>query len=163
MYGLPQAGIIAYNTLKAHLQPHGYQPCRYTPGLWKHDTRDLRFCLVIDDFGVRYIQKADADHLISALKEKYKVTIDWDGHLFCGITLNWDYEHGHVTLSMPGYVKKVLRRFKHNWHKIQDAPHPWNEPAYGKKVQYAENDTSVSLFGVLIQLDSHFSSSLPLN
>ena len=145
MYGLPQAGIIAYHALRDHLQPHGYQPCRYTPGLWKHDTRDLRFCLVVDDFGVKYKNKDDANHLIAALQEKYEVTIDWTGHLFCGITLTWDYINGIVILSMPGYVIRVLRRLKHVLKKLQDAPHPWNEPAYGQKVQYAETDETDAL------------------
>jgi hypothetical protein len=36
MYGLPQAGHIAYDQLKEHLQKHGYRPEKYTPGLWHH-------------------------------------------------------------------------------------------------------------------------------
>jgi hypothetical protein len=145
MYGLPQAGIIAYKALKAHLAPHGYHPCKHTPGLWKHESRNLQFCLVVDDFGVKYSNKADADHLIAALREKYTITLDWEGRLFCGITLTWDYLNRIVTLSMPGYIKKVLARFRHIWKKIQDAPHPWNEPAYGAHKQYADLDLSPNL------------------
>ena len=37
MYGLPQAGKLAHDQLKAHLAKYGYHPCRLTPGLWKHD------------------------------------------------------------------------------------------------------------------------------
>jgi hypothetical protein len=33
MYGLPQAGILAFNQLKTHLSTHGYAPCTHTPGL----------------------------------------------------------------------------------------------------------------------------------
>jgi hypothetical protein len=36
MYGLPQAGRIAYDALVAHLKPHGYYPAPHTPGLWLH-------------------------------------------------------------------------------------------------------------------------------
>jgi hypothetical protein len=140
MYGLPQAGLIAYQALKEHLDPHGYKPCRHTPGLWKHDDRNLQFCLVVDDFGVKYSQKDDAEHLIAALQEKYKISIDWEGRLFCGITLTWDYKNGIVTLSMPSYVAKCLLGFKHKWQKMQDPPHPWNEPTYGASKQYAEMD-----------------------
>ena len=53
MYGLPQAGLIAYEGLKEHLDPHGYKPCRHAPGLWRHDTKNLQFCLVVDNFGVK--------------------------------------------------------------------------------------------------------------
>ena len=33
MYGLPQARILAHQQLIKHLQPFGYYPCPYTPGL----------------------------------------------------------------------------------------------------------------------------------
>jgi hypothetical protein len=67
MYGLPQAGRIAYDYLKDLLAPHGYAPCELTPGLWKHKTRPIAFSLVVDDFGVKYVNKADVDYLLSAL------------------------------------------------------------------------------------------------
>jgi len=43
---------------------------------------------------------------------------------------------------MPGYVAKCLRHFNHLWRKMQDSPHPWNEPAYGAHKQYADRDIS---------------------
>ena len=36
VYGLPQAGKLAYNQLVRQLDPHGYVPCCHTPGLWRH-------------------------------------------------------------------------------------------------------------------------------
>ena len=44
MYGLPQAGRIAWDLLKERLAKHGYRPTKHTPGLWKHDTRPIWFC-----------------------------------------------------------------------------------------------------------------------
>ena len=38
MYGLPQAGRIAYDKLVKHLAPHGYHPCPRTPGLSVYGT-----------------------------------------------------------------------------------------------------------------------------
>jgi hypothetical protein len=35
----------------------------------------------------------NADHLLNALKEDYEVTEDWAGKLYCGISLDWDYEN----------------------------------------------------------------------
>ena len=68
MYGLPQAGRIAYDKLVNHLAPHGYHPCPRTPGLWSHATRPVTFCLVVDDFGVKYVGQQHVDHLRQALQ-----------------------------------------------------------------------------------------------
>eukprot|EP00957_Ditylum_brightwellii_P146556 11157619-Ditylum_brightwellii.AAC.1 len=39
---------------------------------------------------------------------------------------------------MPGFVTKSLKKFQHIAPvKPQYAPHKWNQPNYGKKVQYA--------------------------
>jgi hypothetical protein len=34
MYGLPQAGILAYDQLVRNLSTYGYAPCPHTPGMW---------------------------------------------------------------------------------------------------------------------------------
>ena len=70
MYGLPQAGFLA---------PHGYRPCAVMPGLWHHTSHNIVFSLVVDDFGIRYSTRADADHLISTLQTAYEVSLDWTG------------------------------------------------------------------------------------
>ena len=75
MYGLKQAARLAYELIKKILAPHGYHPDPICPNFWKHDTRKTIFCLCVDDFGVKYFSKSDADHLINALKD-YKITID---------------------------------------------------------------------------------------
>ena len=54
MYGLPQAGCIAYDKIIKHLATGGYIPAGKTPGLFKHITRSVHFCLVVDSFGVKY-------------------------------------------------------------------------------------------------------------
>ena len=76
MYGLKQAAILAYNHLKKTLVPHGYTPVVGTVGIWKHDTRPIKFCLSVDDFGIKYYSKADAQYLLDALGNKYKYTTD---------------------------------------------------------------------------------------
>jgi hypothetical protein len=87
VWGLPQAGILANKLLKKPLAPHGYYECKQTLGLWKHTTRPISFTLVIDNFGVKYTHEEDIDHLIRAIKEKYELTKDWDGDLYCGLRL----------------------------------------------------------------------------
>jgi hypothetical protein len=38
----------------------------------------------VDDFGVKYVGKEHADHLVASLKTKYKLVEDWAGDLYCG-------------------------------------------------------------------------------
>jgi hypothetical protein len=58
MYGLKEASILAYDQLKAHLNQYGYSPVRFTPGLWKHNMHRTTFTLAVDDFGIKYFNKA---------------------------------------------------------------------------------------------------------
>ena len=82
MYGLKQAGRIANDLLKQHLKTYGYLPCRYTPGLFIYTSRKISFALCVDDFGVKYMDKADAEHLLTYLEQLYKCTTDWEGNLY---------------------------------------------------------------------------------
>ena len=106
MYGLPQVGILANKLLRKNLAPHGYYEMPHTPGLWKHISRPISFTLVVDDFGVKYVGKQHAIHLTNALKTTYQISEDWDGSLYCGIKLKWNYRDRYLDTSMPNYVKK---------------------------------------------------------
>jgi hypothetical protein len=131
VWGLPQAGILANKLLQKCLAPHGYYECKDTPGLWMHTTRPITFTLVVGNFGVKYEQQEDVNHLIAALKTKYTLTKDWTGNLYCGIKLNWDYNKRTLDISMPGYIVKQLQRYKH-------APptRPQHCPFYPQPKQY---------------------------
>ncbi len=76
MWGLPQAGILANKRLKRKLAPFGYHECKNTPGLWYHDTNNITFTLVVDDFGVKYVNKSNVEHLLASLKANYALTVD---------------------------------------------------------------------------------------
>ena len=56
----------------------------------KHATRSIQFMLVVDDFGVKYVGEEHALHLKKAIECDYKVTTDWTGARYIGITLDWD-------------------------------------------------------------------------
>ena len=100
IYGLPQAGKLANDYLRKKLAPHGYFEVKHTPGLWKHITRNIQFTLVVDDFGVKYTKKADADHLLGILNKEFTaVSTDWEGKLYCGITLEWNYDERYHNQS----------------------------------------------------------------
>ena len=95
--------------LKKFLEPEGYYEVEHTPGLWRHRWRPISFILVVDDFGVKYVGKEHAQHLLGILEAKYPaVATDWTGGLYCGITLKWNYDKGYVDISMPGYIKRLL-------------------------------------------------------
>ena len=50
---------------------------------------------------------------------------DWDGKIYCGITLDWNYDKGYVDISMPGYIQRLLAKYKHlKPAKPQYAPYP---------------------------------------
>ena len=140
MYGLPQAGKIAYDQLATHLKPYGYKPVQHTPGLWRHTNKNISFILWVDDFGVKYTNRDDVHHLQNALEKLYRFEADWSGKQYIKIKLKWDYKNGHVTLSLPGYIAMVLERFrKRHTFKEQHSPHPYNAPKYGRTVQFAPN------------------------
>ncbi len=84
VWGLPQAGILANKCLKWKLAPFRYHKWKNTPGLWYHDTKNITFTLVVDNFGVKYVDKGDVEHLITSLKANYALTVDWTGNLYCG-------------------------------------------------------------------------------
>ncbi len=87
VWGLPQAGILANKKLRRKLAPFGYFEHSSTPGLWYHISRPISFTLVVDDFGVKYVHKDNADHLISSIKSSYKLTKDWSGATFIAASL----------------------------------------------------------------------------
>ena len=136
VWGLPQAGILANKLLRKRLKPHGYYECINTPGLWRHKTRPITFSLVVDDFGVKYVGKEHAEHLINCLKtETYTLTEDWAGDLYCGISLRWNYEKRWLDISMPGYIKKQLLKYEHIMRRIQHCPYAPEPKRYGADAQ----------------------------
>ena len=85
MYGLKQAAKLARDQLITTLAPFGYHPTKESQNIWAHTTRKTRFCLCVDDFGIKYFSKEDADHLLNALKSAYEITVDWKGK----ISVDW--------------------------------------------------------------------------
>ena len=137
VYGLPQAGILANRLLEERLTLKGYYQCPQTPGLWRHKWRPIMFSLVVDDFGVEYVGKRHADHLRDALKEHYDITENWDGDLYVGINLDWNYAERSCRLTMRDYILNLLRRLGHPApRKPQHSPHAHAPIQYGQKQQY---------------------------
>ena len=138
MYGLPQAGILAQELLEKRLNARGYYQSSLVHGLWLHEWRPIQFTLVVDDFGVKYVGKEHAQHLVDTIRAHYDVETDWEGKKYIGIKLTWDYVRRQVHLSMPGYTTKALAELGHPVpSRRQDSPHAHVAPKYGARVQYA--------------------------
>ncbi len=87
VWGLPQASILANKQLRRKLAPFRYYESANTPGLWRHESWPLTFTLVVDNFGIKFVNIADVDHLISSIKKTCTLMEDWTGNLYCSITL----------------------------------------------------------------------------
>jgi Reverse transcriptase (RNA-dependent DNA polymerase) len=109
MYGLKQAGRIANDQLTVFLAAHGYAPAPVTPGLWLHETRDITFTLVVDDFDIKYTKEEDLDHLLSALRQSSTISVDPTGSKYLGLDISWDYNARTCCISMPGYIEQALQ------------------------------------------------------
>ena len=75
-FGLKQSGKIAHNDLVQHLAKHGYVQAKNTDGLFVHGLRDISFILVVNNFGIKFTNKDDVNHLISVMRGKYKFKVD---------------------------------------------------------------------------------------
>ena len=112
MHGHLEAGQLAHNKLVNYLKPYGYEQVRLTPGLWTNKQNSIAFTLVVDNFSIKYKEK-NINYLINVLKEKYTITIDIRSSLFCGVTLEWQYNVREVRYSMPGYILKLLKKLNY--------------------------------------------------
>jgi hypothetical protein len=90
----------------------------------------------MDDFRVKCVGKEHADHLVASLKTKYKLVEDWDGDLYCGIKLQWNYNARMLDISMPGYVRRQLAKYKHVVSSCpQHCPYSPEPKKYGSEAQ----------------------------
>jgi hypothetical protein len=62
VWGLLWAGVLANKCLHRKLDPFGYNESVTTPGLWRHESQPLTFTLVVDNFGVKFVNKEKVDH-----------------------------------------------------------------------------------------------------
>ena len=150
MYGLRQAAVLAYNKLVKHLAKHGYHPIEHTVGLWTHISRPIKFCLCVDDFGVKYFNTEDAHHLVNALNEEYVTSVDFTGSHFCGLRIDWDYHHNHVDISMPNYIAQLLKKLNYDPKLPQYSPFPTASFTITRKGQrqYAQQPDHAPLLSI---------------
>ena len=67
--GIKQDRRLASDRLTKNLARNVYSPIKHTPSLWLRETFDLFFSLVVNNFGIKYTRKEDADHFLKYLWE----------------------------------------------------------------------------------------------
>lgn len=145
IYGLPEAGRLAQKKLIAHLAANGYEQCSTdSPCLFQNKEKTITFSLVVDDFGVKYRNKADVEALIACLaKGEYKMSQDWTGSKYLGFEIAWNYDKHYVDLSLPGHIKDLVDKLNiTNSFKYTAAPGVYTPPSYGNKGQFTKIDES---------------------
>ena len=108
MYSLKEASCVTFENLKANLAPSGYHPVSCTPRLWCHQSKRTTFKLAVDDFGIKYFNMPDLEHVLDALRQSYTISVDKSGSQYCGLAIKWNYDENYVDISMPGYIQKAL-------------------------------------------------------
>ncbi len=83
------------------------------------------------------------DHLIQTLRKLYTVKVNWEGSKYLGMNITIDRIKRNVTLSMPGYVDKLLHKLRPLGVKPVTTPAIYTTPNYkSPKAQTATVDTS---------------------
>ncbi len=133
LYGLPQAGRLARDRLVSHLAKAGYIESDHVPSYFRHNQRDVSFVLTVDDFDVSYAKDEDLEHLLSHLRQLYKITVDLDGRRYVGIDTHYDRAAGTMVLSMDRYYTQALESLGVQKHSREPAaPMPYVPPTYGR-------------------------------
>ena len=76
MLGLKQAVILAYQVLKNCLERFRHEPIKGNISLQHYKSKLTKFCLYLDDFGIKYWSKEAANHLCNAIGANFCYAID---------------------------------------------------------------------------------------
>ena len=143
IYGLPQAGRLAHEKLCRLLKRHDYHACPNTPCLFVHATNGVKFTLVVDDFAIKYGNRPGVEHLFAAIREEYRLEVDWQGSKYIGMSIEYNKKERWLRLSMPGYVEAALARFGVvRSGKPTHNPTKFDPIVYGQRIQLADADDS---------------------
>ena len=131
-YGLPQAGALSQQRLFKHLEKNGYTQCPNTPSFFRNHDGSVRFSLVVDDFAILWTKQKSIDHFITTLRQLYSVKINWEGTKYIGMNIDINRKERHVTLSMAGYIDKLLQEVRPEGIKSAKTPAIYFPPNHKK-------------------------------
>ena len=144
--GPAEAGRIANQDMADHLAKFGHHECKFTPGLFTHETRPIQFSLIADDFAVKWINKSDFDHLLQSLETKCTMTCDMEGKQHVGMHPEWNCDTREVICSMDQCIQDALSELEVTKPK-QHFKAPSESPNIncGAKIQCVEDDNGAQL------------------
>ena len=64
--------LVGPRSMEERLNKEGYFQSQIVPGLWSHKVRPIKFTVIVDDFGIKYMNERDLDHLINSLQKYHK-------------------------------------------------------------------------------------------
>ena len=144
--GLPNAGILSKQSVDKIFAARGYYEDELVPCIYRHLTNNTLFLLVVDDIAIKYRDHAGRQHLSDTLTAAgYGLTLDDKGSKFVGLHINYQRSDGKLSISMPDYAAKVLKRFSHRSIRPCDSPMLYEAPNYFTTSQQAIDDTSDTL------------------
>jgi hypothetical protein len=129
-YGLPQAGALSQQRLFQHLAAHGYTQIPSSPSVFRNCDASIRFTLVVDDFAIVWKDKTAIDHFINTLTKLYQVKVNWEGSKYLGMSIRINRPKRHVTITMDGYIQKLIRRVRPDGIKGASTPAQYHPPNY---------------------------------
>ncbi len=130
-YGLPQAGTLSQQRLFKHLERNGYTQIPSSSSVFRNCSGSIRFSLVVDDFAIVWKDQNSIDHFIATLTQLYQVKVNWQGTKYLGMNITIDRAKRCVTLTMEGYIQKLLRRVRLDGKKGASTPAIYAPPKYG--------------------------------
>jgi hypothetical protein len=101
----------------------------------------------VDDFGIKYGCREDAARLIKTLQSNgYELTIKKKGDAYLGMDIT--FTPSSVSISMPGYIEKMLQRVRLNYllpsHRPSHTPGKYTIPVF-RRIQHVDIDDSPTL------------------
>jgi hypothetical protein len=88
----------------------------------------IRFTLVVDDFAVLWTNQNSMKHFVHTLTELFQVKISWLGSKYLGMDIAINRQQRHVTLTIHGYVDKLLRKVCPDGVKGANTPAHYTPP-----------------------------------
>jgi hypothetical protein len=98
--------------------------------VFRNRSGTIRFTLVVDDFAMMWTNQSDMDHFIHTLTRLYDVKVNWQGSKYLDMDITINRDKRHVTLTMPGYIQRLLQRVRPNGVKGASTSAQYTPPNY---------------------------------
>jgi hypothetical protein len=109
-------------TLIVHLLSEGYVQSKFIRGRFAHVTQPISFGLAVENFGIKYVGKDHADHLIDTLQEKDTIIVDLPGDMYVALKLHLVYKRAmwasacQIMWPNTSRVSSIPLQSPHNMH-----------------------------------------------